>query len=305
MATLAPFGLAVSQSVAGPVREYIIRQADTNAYAVGDPVKSTSVVFQGRLPDGRPTSGLWGVTKAASGDLIRGVIVGVAGGATLSDSSTIPATKTRDYVVLVNDRPETVYEIQANNTALLGTLDGYYADFAVGSSSGSVSPIYLDSSTISATAGDLRIHSIAENQGANSTLRVTFAHHEEDQRLTSNYITSLKASIPDDGSVFALSEAVAVVALTATGTAFTGACEFRGIAVRAISGTPQTVTVYDATSATGTAIAVFTIAALGTYYWDGDWVTVGVGAGGRRINSTGCHVVISGGTSRTIDVMVE
>lgn len=110
--------------------------------------------------------------------------------------------------------------------------------------------------------------------------------------------------VAPDGGVVALSEAVPVVALTATGTAFTGACEFRGVTVRAISGTPQTVTVYDATSATGTPIATFTIAALGTYYWDGDWATVGNGNGGRRINSTGCHVVISGGTSRTIDMMV-
>lgn len=108
-----------------------------------------------------------------------------------------------------------------------------------------------------------------------------------------------------DGASAALAEAVATQALTATGTAFTGACEFRGIVVRAISGTTQTVTVYDATSATGTPIATFTIAALGTYYWDGDWVTVGVGNGGRRVCTTGCHVVISGGTSRTIDVMVE
>lgn len=108
-----------------------------------------------------------------------------------------------------------------------------------------------------------------------------------------------------DGGVVALSEAVSVVTLTATGTAFTGACEFRGITVRAISGTPQTVTVYDATSATGTAIATFTVSAVGTYYWDGDWTTAGNGTGGRRVNSTGCHVVISGGTSRTIDVMVE
>jgi hypothetical protein len=109
---------------------------------------------------------------------------------------------------------------------------------------------------------------------------------------------------PDD-AVVALSEASPVVTLTATGTAFTGACEFRGINVRAISGTPQTVTVYDATSATGTPIAVFTVSAIGYYYWDGDMTTPGVGTGARRVNSTGCHVVISGGTSRTIDVDVR
>lgn len=108
-----------------------------------------------------------------------------------------------------------------------------------------------------------------------------------------------------DGGVHTLSEVQAVVPLTTTGTAFTGACLFRGLVVRAISGTPQTVTVYDNTSATGTPIAVFTIAALGTYFWDGDWATAGNGRGGRRQNATGAHVVFSGGSSRTVDVMVE
>lgn len=125
------------------------------------------------------------------------------------------------------------------------------------------------------------------------------------ERAEANWVRYDDGALVDpDGGAIALSEAVPVVTLTATGTAFTGACEFRGITVRAISGTPQTVTVYDATSATGTAIATFTVSALGTYYWDGDWATAGNGNGGRRINSTGCHVVISGGTSRTIDVMV-
>lgn len=107
-----------------------------------------------------------------------------------------------------------------------------------------------------------------------------------------------------DGGVHTLSEVQAVVSATATATAFSGACLFRGIVVRAIVGTPQTITVYDATSAAGTPIATFTIAALGTYFWDGDQVTAGNGRGGRRQNTTGCHVVIAGGTSRTIDVMV-
>jgi hypothetical protein len=108
-----------------------------------------------------------------------------------------------------------------------------------------------------------------------------------------------------DGAVVALSEISPVQTLTATGTAQTGAGYFRGIVVRAIDGAPQTVTVYDATSATGTAIAVFTASAVGTFYWDGDWTTPGNGKGGRRPLTTGCHVVISGGTSRTVDVMVE
>jgi len=98
-----------------------------------------------------------------------------------------------------------------------------------------------------------------------------------------------------DGGVLALSEAQPVVALTATDTAFTGACEYAGFHVRAIVGASQTVTVYDNTSATGTPIHTETVSATGYFPWAGNK---------RRLNSTGCHVVISGGTSRTLDVLV-
>lgn len=98
-----------------------------------------------------------------------------------------------------------------------------------------------------------------------------------------------------DGTLFGLSELAAVQTLTATGTALTGAGEYAGFTVRAISGTPQTVTVYDATSATGTPIHTESVTATGYYPWAGS---------SRRLLATGCHVVISGGTSRTIDVLV-
>lgn len=109
-----------------------------------------------------------------------------------------------------------------------------------------------------------------------------------------------------DGSIMALSEAVAVVNLTATGTAFTGACEFRGIKVTAYNGGPQTITVYDNTSAAGTLIDTIVVDGLGTWLWDRSTdASDRSQSGARRICGTGCHVVISGGTSRTIDVMVE
>jgi hypothetical protein len=101
--------------------------------------------------------------------------------------------------------------------------------------------------------------------------------------------------VDSNGQSQALSEAQPTVALTATGTAFTGACEYAGFRVRAIVGASQTVTVYDATSATGTPIHTETVSAVGYFPWAGNK---------RRINGTGCHVVISGGTSRTIDVLV-
>lgn len=106
-----------------------------------------------------------------------------------------------------------------------------------------------------------------------------------------------------EGAVIALSEVSPVVTLTATGTAVTGACEFGGFVVRAETGGTADVTVYDATSATGTAIMTVANISKGAYLWLGDHATVGVGVAGRRANTTGCHVVIAG--TCTIDVLVK
>lgn len=103
-----------------------------------------------------------------------------------------------------------------------------------------------------------------------------------------------------------LSEAVAVVPLTASGIAFSGPCEFRGIKVRAYNGGPQTALLYDATSATGTPIDTIVFDGLGTWLWDrdGDGANRG-GTGGRRICANGCYAAFSGGVSRTADIMVQ
>jgi hypothetical protein len=112
------------------------------------------------------------------------------------------------------------------------------------------------------------------------------------------------AVLTAEGGIMALSEVSPVQVATATGTAFTGAGNYRGVKVRAIVGGPQTITIYDALSATGTPIDVIVVNSLGTWLWDrpSDLLP---GVGGRRPITTGIHVVISGGTSRTIDVMVE
>lgn len=201
MASLAPFGLSVSQKHVGQTREYIIRSSDTNAYGIGDPVKSTDVIFQGRLPDGRPTQGMPGATKAASGDRIRGVIVGMAPAQIGTDSMSIPATKARDYVVLVNDDPRTVYEIQANNTAILGVLAGSYANFVTASPAGSVSGIYLDATSFNAASGDVRVLSVEKNENANSVLRVLFVFHEDSLPLTAAETAAVQSLVSGDGMV--------------------------------------------------------------------------------------------------------
>ena len=114
------------------------------------------------------------------------------------------------------------------------------------------------------------------------------------------------ASLVDGvGNAYTLSEATPIVTITGSGIAFTGTNMFRGIKVRAISGGPQTATVYAALSATGTPIDTIVFNALGTWYWDRETDTPSGGNGGRRITGTGIYIAFSGGTSRTVDVMVE
>lgn len=105
------------------------------------------------------------------------------------------------------------------------------------------------------------------------------------------------------GAILALSEVSDVVNISATGIAFTGACEFGGFVVRSQTGGTADITIYDALSATGTAIMTVSNVVVGAYLWAGDWATAGVGTNLRRANTTGCWVVISG--TANIDVLVS
>jgi len=87
------------------------------------------------------------------------------------------------------------------------------------------------------------------------------------------------------GGIFAISEVTPYVTLTATGTAFTGACEYAGWYCSVAAGN---ITVYDALSATGTPIVPATALAVGPV------PVFGPGNDGRMAFTTGCHVVLSG-----------
>lgn len=49
--------------------------------------------------------------------------------------------------------------------------------------------------------------------------------------------------------------------VTGTGTVYSGGCTYRGLSIRDTSGATNTITVYDGTSAAGTVIAAFQLAA--------------------------------------------
>ncbi len=101
-----------------------------------------------------------------------------------------------------------------------------------------------------------------------------------------------------NGAVVALSEVSPVVTLTATGLGFTGACEYGGLNVRAVSGTVN-IAVYDNTSATGTPIHTENAVTLGGKPW------MGAGTTARRANTTGLWLVITGGGTVTVDALVN
>lgn len=120
--TNAPYGLMPIASLTGmddiPTNRYFIPQADTNAYFIGSPMKLTSAADANGVP---------GCIAAVGTDTLLGSLVGAEPanvnapsmvGVTLTlEQASIPATKIRDYYVLVADDPLTIFTMQADATA--------------------------------------------------------------------------------------------------------------------------------------------------------------------------------------------
>lgn len=121
-----PFGLRPYRSN-GQINVYRIPSTDTLVYHVGDVVKSAA---GGDLVSGCSDVILFGTRGAtATSGNTRGAIVGIgtrAGTAGQSavagfdptnlEAMSIPATKTKDYFVLVDDSPDTIFEAQTLDT---------------------------------------------------------------------------------------------------------------------------------------------------------------------------------------------
>lgn len=129
----APFGLKPVKQLDGSpwnsaVNLYYVPSSDTNAYYLGDTVKSAAA---GSTLNGASAVTLFGTRNAASTTgAVRGVIVGIgtavstpAGaypGAFDPDNLNIlyiPATKTKDYYVWVVDSPSVIFEAQTDTIA--------------------------------------------------------------------------------------------------------------------------------------------------------------------------------------------
>ena len=175
-----PNGMHPTSGIGGytsQAREYVVVGGDATDIARGDPVKSTGTGDS----EGRP-----GVTLAAPGDVAVGVCVGfkVDRAVPLTEHPGYKAAnESADVVVLVNDDPDTVYEIQADG-ATGAVAMGNTADWVNGgvSSTTGMSSVELDSSDIGTGAG-LRILGAVQVEGNditsdNARLLVKFNEHE-------------------------------------------------------------------------------------------------------------------------------
>ncbi len=161
----------------GQVNTYVILAADTGVYGIGSAVKS----FAGGDANGVPA-----LTIAAAGNALRGAIVGILPLSADSPVGPIPATKLRNYYVLVADDPTTVFEIQANNAGNFPTADlNANANLVVVAPSGA-SPFALselDASTTDTTS-TLQLKILGKSQNAqvdltaNTKLLVMINAHE-------------------------------------------------------------------------------------------------------------------------------
>lgn len=139
---LAPLEYLDGSPYNGKARMYCIPSADASAFAIGDPV----VLAGSADAAGVATIAL---ATAGAGNQVLGAIVGMGGskyggpGAVPGslETTVIPATKTRDYYVLVADDPSIVFSIQevSGGTALTAAEVGLNADLVSGTNSGYLS----------------------------------------------------------------------------------------------------------------------------------------------------------------------
>lgn len=162
---------------AGQGNIYSIAGDYNTAVAIGDPVKSSGTAS---------ADGYAGVTLAAAGETIRGVVVGLGRSPTVMANwanldTTVRAAQASGPVwyAIVADDPNTVFEIQAATAAV--TDVGANADLVAGANNGFVSGYTLSGTAAAATA-QCRILGLVNRQGnefgAYAKLLVKINEHE-------------------------------------------------------------------------------------------------------------------------------
>ncbi len=147
-----PTGLSPVRSLDSPwmgqANVYSIAGDCNSAVAIGDPVKSSGTAS---------SDGYAGITLAAAGETIRGVVVGLGRSPTVMANwanldTTVRAAQASGPVwyALVVDDPDAIFEIQAATMA--ATDVGANADLVAGANNGFVSGYTLSGTAASATA---------------------------------------------------------------------------------------------------------------------------------------------------------
>lgn len=150
---LRPVGNITGSGYNGAARLYSIAAADTNAYAMGDPVITAGAV-------GADSRGVPAVTLAAATGPIRGVVVGLFDtypGVVIGDLNRTIRTagaKATVWYALVADDPELVFEVQEVTGGTLLTLAdvGLNTNLVAGANNGFISGWTLDNNTEAVTA---------------------------------------------------------------------------------------------------------------------------------------------------------
>lgn len=160
---LSPFTYLNGNPWNGMGRVYYIASGDTNAYAIGDPVKTSTGAAD--------TNGVQAVTLAIAGDgnVLRGVIVSMGGtveGAMYGDPNNlnitvIPATKTYGYYVMVCDDPDVLFLCQefsgSGSTNFTAADVGKNCNLKAGTNNGFVSAWVLDDTAASSTTSTRQV----------------------------------------------------------------------------------------------------------------------------------------------------
>ena len=171
----------------GAANLYHIPSSDGSQYNVGDPVKSSANGDANGIPD---------VAKAAGTDTVRGVIIGVLtatpGNPSLVGTNldltiqNVPATKARDYYVLVADDPTILFEVQDDGlSALTATSCNKNASFTVANPTSpqqNSASVLTTGSVATTQALNLKIMGLVQRPdnafGVNAKWLVRFNQHE-------------------------------------------------------------------------------------------------------------------------------
>lgn len=156
----APSGLAPVRYLNGApwngqARLYCILQANGSAYAIGDPVTAGGTADDNGVPNVV-------LATAGTGNQVTGVIVsagGITNGGFMADptnlnTTVIPATKTKNYYVMVVDDPNVIFEIQEGGAGAALTKADIMNNFNLlsGTNSGYLSGWTLDNASAANTA---------------------------------------------------------------------------------------------------------------------------------------------------------